>query len=178
MRTTFQFLLSVFLLLGSNRLLFAQDDFYNRDSSGYTYRIGPVLPKIQQAWQLGALGRDFTFGFNPSGVNIENYVLSLLNLPDVRMALQASTGTDVFNIFCFSRFKIPPRLLFFQCDFRDDQKLLSGCFRTFSEGFSSADPAAASGRARKVRGWRRPGVSVESAEKICSGGLGVLRVEL
>ena len=100
MRTTFQFLLSVFLLLDSNRLLFAQDDFYNRDSSGYTYRIGPVLPKIQQDWQLGALGRDFTFGFNPSGVNIENYVLSLLNLPDIRTALQASTATELEDAIC------------------------------------------------------------------------------
>jgi len=100
MRTTFQFLLSVFLLLGSNGLLFAQDDFYNRDSSGYTYRIGPVLPKIQQDWQLGALGRDFTFGFNPSGVNIENYVLSLLNLPDIRTALQASTATELKDAIC------------------------------------------------------------------------------
>jgi hypothetical protein len=59
----------VFLLVIPLRT-FAQDEFYNRDSSGYTYRIGPVLPKIQQDWQLGTLGRDFTFGFNPSGVNI------------------------------------------------------------------------------------------------------------
>ena len=87
MRTLFQLLITVFLLLGSVRLSSAQDEFYNRDSSGYTYRIGPVLPKIQQDWQLGTLGRDFTFGFNPSGVNIENYVLSLLNLPDVTTAL-------------------------------------------------------------------------------------------
>ena len=87
MRITFQFLLAVFLLFGSNRFLLAQSDFYNRDSSGYTYRIGPVLPNIQQDWQLGALGRDFTFGFNPSGVSIENYILSLLNLPDVATSL-------------------------------------------------------------------------------------------
>src|SRR6266404_214165 len=97
MRLPFQFLLAVLLLLGSSRFLFAQDDFYNRDSSGYTYRIGPVLPKIQQDWQLGTLGRDFTFGFNPSGVNIENYVLSLLNLPDITSTLEQSTGADVFN---------------------------------------------------------------------------------
>lgn len=82
----------------------AQDEFYNRDSSGYTYRIGPVLPKIQQDWQLGTSGRDFTFGFNPSGVNIENYVQSLLNLPDVRTALQASTGTDVFQYLLLQSF--------------------------------------------------------------------------
>ena len=65
MRTLFQFLIAVFLLLGSTHHAFAQDEFYNRDSSGYTYRIGPVLPKIEQDWQLGSLGRDFTFGFNP-----------------------------------------------------------------------------------------------------------------
>ena len=102
MRTGVNFLLAVLLLLASTRPLFAQTEFYNRDSSGYTYRIGPVLPKIQQDWQLGNLGRDFTFGFNPSGVNIENYVQSLLNLPDVRTALQASTGTDVFQYLLLS----------------------------------------------------------------------------
>ena len=107
MRTLFQLLIAVFLLLGSSRLLFAQDEFYNRDSSGYTYRIGPVLPKIQQDWQLGTLGRDFTFGFNPSGVNIENYVLSLLNLPDITTALQASTATDVFNYLLLQSFQSP-----------------------------------------------------------------------
>ncbi len=107
MRKPLQFVLAILLLLGSTRLLFAQDEFYNRDSSGYTYRIGPVLPKIQQDWQLGTLGRDFTFGFNPSGVNIENYVLSLLNLPDVRTALQASTGTDVFNYLLLQSFQNP-----------------------------------------------------------------------
>jgi hypothetical protein len=53
MRMLFLLLIAVLLLLGSNRLLCAQDEFYNRDSSGYTYRIGPVLPKIQQDWQLG-----------------------------------------------------------------------------------------------------------------------------
>ena len=107
MRILLQFSVAVFLLLGSNRFLFAQAEFYNRDSSGYTYRIGPVLPKIQQDWQLGTLGRDFTFGFNPSGVNIENYVLSLLNLPDVTTALQASTATDVFNYLLLQSFQSP-----------------------------------------------------------------------
>jgi hypothetical protein len=48
MRILFKLSIAVLLLLGSTRLLFAQDEFYNRDSSGYTYRIGPVLPKIQQ----------------------------------------------------------------------------------------------------------------------------------
>ena len=100
-------LLTAIVLLGSGGLSFAQDEFYNRDSSGYTYRIGPVLPKIQQDWQLGSLGRDFTFGFNPSGVNIENYVQSLLNLPDVRTALQASTGTDVFQYLLLQSFQNP-----------------------------------------------------------------------
>src|SRR5437773_11081355 len=107
MRTHVQFLLLVFLVIGRSQVSFAQSDFYNRDSSGYTYRIGPVLPKIQQDWQLGTLGRDFTFGFNPSGVNIENYVLSLLNLPDIRTALQASTGTDVFNYLLLQSFQNP-----------------------------------------------------------------------
>src|SRR6266446_3540332 len=100
MRLPFQFLLAVLLLLGSTRTSFAQDDFYNRDSSGYTYRIGPVLPKIQQDWQLGTLGRDFTFGFNPSGVNIENYVLSLLNLLDVRLPLSSPEEQMSLTIFC------------------------------------------------------------------------------
>ena len=64
MRIPFQ-ALNILLSLGSARLSFAQDEFYNRHSSGYTYRIGT---KIEQDWQLGSLGRDFTFGFNPSGV--------------------------------------------------------------------------------------------------------------
>ena len=59
MRILFQLVIAVLLLLGSTRPLFAQDEFYNRDSSGYTYRIGPVLPKIQQDWQFGSLGRPF-----------------------------------------------------------------------------------------------------------------------
>src|SRR5918994_4509800 len=107
MRALFRVVTVFLLLLSSTRLLSAQTEFYNRDSSGYTYRIGPVLPKIQQDWQLGTLGRDFTFGFNPSGVNIENYVLSLLNLPDVRTALQASTVTDVYNYLLLQSFQSP-----------------------------------------------------------------------
>ena len=107
MRVLFELSIALLVLLGSARLLFAQEEFYNRDSSGYTYRIGPVLPKIQQDWQLGTLGRDFTFGFNPSGVNIENYVLSLLNLPDITTALQASTATDVFNYLLLQSFQSP-----------------------------------------------------------------------
>jgi hypothetical protein len=51
----------------------------------------------RQDWQLGTLGRDFTFGYTPSGVNIENYVLSLLNLLDVTSTLEQSTGAGVFN---------------------------------------------------------------------------------
>ena len=42
MRIPYRFLLAVLLVLGLPRLSFAQDEFYNRDSSGYTYRIGPV----------------------------------------------------------------------------------------------------------------------------------------
>ena len=48
MRSPYGYIVAVFLFLNSTQLLFAQDEFYNRDSSGYTYRIGPVLPKIQQ----------------------------------------------------------------------------------------------------------------------------------
>jgi hypothetical protein len=51
MRTLQQVLIAICLLLGSNRLLFAQAEFYNRDSSGYTHRIDPFLPSIQQDWQ-------------------------------------------------------------------------------------------------------------------------------
>jgi hypothetical protein len=107
MRPHVPFLLLVFLVIGSFKVSLAQEEFYNRDSSGYTYRIGPVLPRIQQDWQLETLGRDFTFGFNPSGVNIENYVLSLLNLPDITTALQASTMTDVFNYLLLQFFQSP-----------------------------------------------------------------------
>jgi len=56
MRILFQALIIFHLLLGSGQLSFARDKFYNRDSSGYSYRIGPVLPNIQQDWQLGSLG--------------------------------------------------------------------------------------------------------------------------
>src|SRR4249919_3533779 len=107
MRTLFQILIVVLVSLSSTQLSFAQDEFYNRDSSGYTYRMGLVPPKIEQDWQLGSLGRDFTFGFNPAGVNIENYVQSLLNLPDVRSALQASVGTDVFQYLLLQSFQNP-----------------------------------------------------------------------
>src|SRR5918996_6951 len=56
MRALFRVVTVFLLLLSSTRLLSAQDEFYNRDSSGYTYRIGPVLPKIQQDWRLGTVG--------------------------------------------------------------------------------------------------------------------------
>jgi len=59
LRILFQALIIFHLLLGSGQLSFAQDKFYNRDSSRYSYRIGPVLPKIQQDWQFGSLGRPF-----------------------------------------------------------------------------------------------------------------------
>ncbi len=107
MRISVKVIVTLVSLFCSVHFSVAQDEFYNRDSSGYTYRIGPVLPKIQQDWQLGTLGRDFTFGFNPSGVNIENYVQSLLNLPDVRTALQASTGTDLFQYLLLQSFQNP-----------------------------------------------------------------------
>jgi len=122
MRIPFRALI-ILLLLASGGLSFAQGNFYNRDSSGYTYRIGPVLPKIDQDWQLGSLGRDFTFGFNPSGVNIENYVQSLLNLPDVRTALQASVGTDVFQYLLLQSFQNPTEDLgSLQCDVDDESE--------------------------------------------------------
>ncbi len=62
------------LILISASISFAQtgqgsaSEFYNRDSSAYTYRIGPVPPRIEQDWQLGTLSSEFTFGLNPSGI--------------------------------------------------------------------------------------------------------------
>jgi hypothetical protein len=178
MRITFQFLLAVLLSLGSSQLLFAQDDFYNRDSSGYTYRIGPVLPKIQQDWQLGALGRDFTFGFNPSGVNIENYVLSLLNLPDVTTALQASTATDVFNYLLLQSFQNPTQAsVLSNATSMMNQKLtirmLQDVLRRLQLGPDPAASIQAGAQEKCVQLAASLGlISVELAEKLCSGGIG------
>src|SRR5262249_49633577 len=178
MRTTFQFLLSVFLLLGSNGLLFPQDDFYNRDSSGYTYRVGPVLPQIQQDWQLGTLGRDFTFGFNPSGVNIENYVLSLLNLPDITRASQASTATDVFNYLLLQSFQSPTEAsVLSNATSMMNQKLtirmLQDVLRRLQLGPDPAASIQAGAQEKCVQLAASFGLlSVETAEKVCSGGLG------
>jgi hypothetical protein len=178
MRTLFQLLITVFLLFGSNRFLFAQDEFYNRDSSGYTYRIGPVLPKIEQDWQLGTLGRDFTFGFNPSGVNIENYVQSLLNLPDVRAALQASTGTDVFQYLLLQSFQNPTEAsVLSNATSMMNQKLtirmLQDVLRRLQLGPDPAASIQAGSQERCVQLAASFGlISVESAEKLCSGGLG------
>jgi hypothetical protein len=178
MRTLFQLIVTVFLLLGSNRLLLAQDEFYNRDSSGYTYRIGPVLPKIQQDWQLGTLGRGFTFGFNPSGVNIENYVQSLLNLPDVRTALQASTGTDVFQYLLLQSFQNPTEAsVLSNATSMMNQKLtirmLQDVLRRLQLGPDPAASIQAGSQERCVQLAASLGlISVESAEKLCSGGLG------
>src|SRR6266540_6141294 len=173
-----RFLFTVLLLLGSSQLSFAQDEFYNRDSSGYTYRVGPVLPKIQQDWQLGSLGRDFTFGFNPSGVNIENYVLSLLNLPDVRTALQASTGTDVFQYLLLQSFQNPTEAsVLSNATSMMNQKLtirmLQDVLRRLQLGPDPAASIQAGSQERRVQLAASLGlISVESAEKLCSGGLG------
>jgi hypothetical protein len=178
MRTVFQFLIAVFLLLGLTGQLFAQDELYNRDSPGYTYRIGPVLPKIQQDRQLGTLGRDFTFGFNPSGVNIENYVLSLLNLPDVRTALQGSTVTDVFNYLLLQSFQSPTEAsVLSNATSMMNQKLtirmLQDVLRRLQLGPDPAASIQAGSRERCVQLAASLGlISVESAEKLCSGGLG------
>jgi hypothetical protein len=178
MRILFQFLLAVLLLLSSTRPLFAQDDFYNRDSSGYTYRIGPVLPKIQQDWQLGTLGRDFTFGFNPSGVNIENYVLSLLNLPDVTTALQASTLTDVFNYLLLQSFQNPTQAsVLSNATSMMNQKLtirmLQDVLRRLQLGPDPAASIQAGAQEKCVQLAASLGlISVELAEKLCSGGIG------
>jgi hypothetical protein len=178
MRILLQFSVIVFLLLGSNRFLLAQAEFYNRDSSGYTYRIGPVLPKIQQDWQLGTLGRDFTFGFNPSGVNIENYVLSLLNLPDVTTALQASTATDVFNYLLLQSFQSPTEAsVLSNATSMMNQKLtirmLQDVLRRLQLGPDPAASIQAGAQEKCVQLAASLGlISVESAEKLCSGGLG------
>src|SRR6266540_5548315 len=173
-----RFLFTVLLLLGSSQLSFAQDEFYNRDSSGYTYRIGPVLPKIQQDWQLGTLGRDFIFGFNPSGVNIENYVLSLLNLPDVRAALQASTGTDVYQYLLLQSFQNPTEAsVLSNATSMMNQKLtirmLQDVLRRLQLGPDPAASIQAGSQERRVQLAASLGlISVESAEKLCSGGIG------
>src|SRR3990172_11299433 len=168
----------VVLSFGLGELSFAQDEFYNRDSSGYTYRIGPVLPKIQQDWQLGTLGRDFTFGFNPSGVNIENYVHSLLNLPDVRAALQASTGTDVFQYLLLQSFQNPTEAsVLSNATSVMNQKLtirmLQDVLRRLQLGPDPATSIQAGSQEKCVQLAASPGlISVESAEKFCSEGLG------
>jgi hypothetical protein len=178
MRMHVQFLLVVFLVISSSQLLFAQDEFYNRDSSGYTYRIGPVLPKIQQDWQLGTSGRDFTFGFNPSGVNIENYVLSLLNLPDVRTALQASTVTDVYNYLLLQSFQSPTEAsVLSNATSMMNQKLtirmLQDVLRRLQLGPDPAASIQAGAQEKCVQLAASLGlISVEAAEKLCSGGLG------
>jgi hypothetical protein len=178
MRVLFELSIALVVLLGSAQLLFAQDDFYNRDSSGYTYRIGPVLPKIQQDWQLGTLGRDFTFGFNPSGVNIENYVLSLLNLPDITTALQASTATDVFNYLLLQSFQSPTEAsVLSNATSMMNQKLtirmLQDVLRRLQLGPDPAASIQAGAQEKCVQLAASLGlISVELAEKLCSGGLG------
>ena len=55
-RIRFQIFIAVVVTFVSCHYSFAQVEFYNRDSSGYTYRMGLVPPKIEQDWQLGTLG--------------------------------------------------------------------------------------------------------------------------
>jgi len=178
MRAPRQVLLVPIVLLSLTQLSFAQDDFYNKDSSGYTYRIGPVLPKIEQDWQVGTLGRDFTFGFNPSGVNIENYVLSLLNLPDVTTALQASTLTDVFNYLLLQSFQNPTQAsVLSNATSMMNQKLtirmLQDVLRRLQLGPDPAASIQAGAQEKCVQLAAALGlISVELAEKLCSGGIG------
>src|ERR1043166_8866710 len=178
MQTLLNFLLISVLLPSSIPSAFAQQEFYNRDSSGYTYRIGPVLPKIQQDWQLGALGRDFTFGFNPSGVNIENYILSLLNLPDITTALQASTATEVFNYLLLQSFQSPTEAsVLSNATSMMNQKLtirmLQDVLRRLQLGPDPAASIQAGAQEKCVQLAASLGlISVELAEKLCSGGIG------
>jgi hypothetical protein len=124
------------------------------------------------------LGRDFTFGFNPSGVNIENYVLSLLNLPDVRTALQASTATDVFNYLLLQSFQSPTEAsVLSNATSMMNQKLtirmLQDVLRRLQLGPDPAASIQAGAQEKCVQLAASFGLlSVESAEKICSGGLG------
>ncbi|HEY7531657.1 MAG TPA: hypothetical protein VH681_02605, partial [Nitrospiraceae bacterium] len=117
-------------------------------------------------------------GFNPSGVNIENYVLSLLNLPDVRTALQASTVTDVFNYLLLQSFQSPTEAsVLSNATSMMNQKLtirmLQDVLRRLQLGPDPAASIQAGAQEKCVQLAASLGlISVESAEKLCSGGLG------
>jgi hypothetical protein len=83
------------------------NDFYNRDSSGYSYRIAPLPPKIEKDWTLGSVPSQFSFGMNPAGIDVQNYVMSLLQLPDIQTALQQYTSTPLYNDFLLRSFQNP-----------------------------------------------------------------------
>src|SRR5207237_3956071 len=111
-------------------------------------------------------------------VNIENYVLSLLNLPGVRTALQASTATDVFNYLLLQSFQSPTEAsVLSNATSMMNQKLtirmLQDVLRRLQLGPDSAASIQAGSQEKCVQLAASLGlISVESAEKLCSGGLG------
>jgi hypothetical protein len=111
-------------------------------------------------------------------VNIENYVLSLLNLPDIRTALQASTGTDVFNYLLLQSFQNPTEAsVLSNATSMMNQKLtirmLQDVLRRLQLGPDPAASIQAGAQEKCVQLAASLGlISVESAEKLCSGGLG------
>ena len=177
-RIQLQIFIAVVVVVVSCQNSFAQTEFYNRDSSGYTYRLGLVPPKIEQDWQIGTLPRDFTFGFNPAGVNIENYVQSLLNLPDVTAALQASVGTDAFQYLLLQSFQNPTEAsVLSNATSMMNQKLtirmLQDVLRRLQLGPDPAASIQAGSQERCVQLAASLGlISIESAERLCSGGFG------
>ena len=172
------------LILGTASISFAQtgesstNEFYNRDSSGYSYRIGPVPPRIERDWELGALPSEFTIGLNPSGIDVQNYVRSLLNLPSVSAALQEYTGTQLYNDFLLRSFQNPnsASALANVTSLMNQQltiRMLQDVLRRLQLGPDPAASIQAGSQERCVQLAVTFGImSVESAEKACAGGPG------
>ncbi len=172
------------LILGSASISFAQtgqgsaSEFYNRDSSTYTYRIGPVPPRIERDWQLGALTSEFTFGLNPSGIDVQNYVRSLMNLPSISAALQEYTETPLYNEFLLRSFQNPnsASALANVTSLMNQQltiRMLQDLLRRLQLGPDPAASIQAGSQERCVQLAVTFGImSPESAEKACSGGPG------
>ncbi len=172
------------LILGSASISFAEagqtpaSDFYNRDSSGYTYRIAPVPPRIDRDWQLGILPGEFTFGVNPSGIDVQNYVRSLMNLPSIQAALQEYTGTPLYNDFLLRSFQNPnsASALANVTSLMNQQltiRMLQDVLRRLQLGPDPAASIQAGSQERCVQLAVTFGImSVESAEKACVGGPG------
>lgn len=149
------------------------------DSTGLMWGLPPPPPKIGQDWTVGVLPPTFGMNFNQSGINVQNYVKSLLGLPEIQSAFQGYTGTPIYNDFLLRAFNDPTgaSVLANVTSLMNQQvtiRLLQDIMRRLILGPDARATMQAAAQQRCVELATVFGImSVESAEAKCSGGPGL-----